>query len=412
MTDRELDQLIDAARELPVEQPEAARREAVRTSILAAAERTPPRRRSLGRAVRWVPVAAAAAVLLVLVLRDRPAAPAQARAATVQASEGAHFTHATTGAADEVVRLTSGRVTVDVEPLPAGQRFRVVTGDAEVEVHGTSFDVVVEKDELQRVYVHEGVVEVRFGELAPVVLHPGQAWDRLAALRTVRIEEEAAVRDLDATPTGPLAGTVGALDLPAPMALDTAEPTGRSAGTAVEPTAQAVGPPREPLGPRAAAAVPPAATNGNKSTPSPAETESSPGVGEEQTATSQDRPQERAFREGMAALRRGEDGAAAEAFWLALVAEPEAGLAEDARYWRGIALARAGRAGEAAQAMAGFLDRHPESARAGEVSAMLGWLLLEAGDREGAARRFRAATGDPDPRVAESAAAGLRAIEQ
>jgi ferric-dicitrate binding protein FerR (iron transport regulator) len=218
MTDRELDQLLEAARELPIEQPDRARREAVRTSILAAAERTPPRRRGPRPAVLWVPVMAAAAMLIVLVLRDPPA-PAQARRATVQASDGAHFTHVTTAAAgdaDEVVRLTGGRVTVDVEPLSDGQRFRVVTGDAEVEVHGTSFDVVVEGDELQRVYVHEGVVEVRFGALAPVTLQPGQAWDRASALRTVHLEEEPAPVDPSGLDSEAVAGAIADLELPPP----------------------------------------------------------------------------------------------------------------------------------------------------------------------------------------------------
>src|SRR5207302_1565888 len=57
---------------------------------------------------------------------------------------------------DEIVRLSQGTLTVEVSPLGAGERFRVITSDAEVEVRGTAFDVVAAADRLTAVRVHHG----------------------------------------------------------------------------------------------------------------------------------------------------------------------------------------------------------------------------------------------------------------
>ena len=46
------------------------------------------------------------------------------------------------------------------------------------------------------------------------------------------------------------------------------------------------------------------------------------------------------------------------------------------------------------------------------AAAMLGWLLFEAGDHAGAARRFRRALEDPSARVRKSAVDGLEAIRK
>jgi TolA-binding protein len=118
---------------------------------------------------------------------------------------------------------------------------------------------------------------------------------------------------------------------------------------------------------------------------------------------------EAAFGRGFRALRAGDDGEAASQFSVAVRAAPSSPLAADARYWRGVALARAGAGEPARAALAEFLSRHRRHARAGEASAMLGWLLLESGDRAGAARRFLAAAADPDPGVRASARKGLAA---
>jgi hypothetical protein len=118
-------------------------------------------------------------------------------------------------------------------------------------------------------------------------------------------------------------------------------------------------------------------------------------------------PAERAFNQGWEALRTGDRLGAAVQMRRALDLEPGSALAEDARYWRAVALGRAGVAGEARDAMEEFLRSHPRSPRAGEVSVMLGWLLVDAGERSRAETLFRAAAADARPEVRRSATAGL-----
>jgi TolA-binding protein len=121
-------------------------------------------------------------------------------------------------------------------------------------------------------------------------------------------------------------------------------------------------------------------------------------------------PAERAFNQGWEALRSGDRLGAAAQMRRALELEPGNALAEDARYWRAVALGRAGAAGEARQAMEEFLREHPRSPRAGEVSVMLGWLLVDAGEKGRAAILFQAAAGDARSEVRGSAQAGLKAV--
>jgi thioredoxin-like negative regulator of GroEL len=118
-------------------------------------------------------------------------------------------------------------------------------------------------------------------------------------------------------------------------------------------------------------------------------------------------PAERAFNQGWEALRAGDRLGAAAQMRRALDLEPGNALAEDARYWRAVALGRAGVTGEARDAMEDFLRSHPASNRAGEVSVMLGWLLIDAGERPHAEALFRAAAADARPEVRKSAQAGL-----
>ena len=122
------------------------------------------------------------------------------------------------------------------------------------------------------------------------------------------------------------------------------------------------------------------------------------------------RPIERLFQEGWAALSAGEPGRAAELLDKAALADPADPLAEDAAYWRAVALGRDGRGPASASALGAFLARYPRSARAGEASAMLGWLLLDEGDVDGAGRAFRAAAADPAEAVRRSAQKGLGVI--
>jgi TolA-binding protein len=124
------------------------------------------------------------------------------------------------------------------------------------------------------------------------------------------------------------------------------------------------------------------------------------------------RPVEVLFEEGWRALAAGELDRAAERFEQSARSAPQDPLAEDAWFWNATTLARAGRATAATDALEAFLGRYPRSPRRGEASAVLGWLLLDAGDVAGAEARFRAAADDRVETVRASAKKGLEAISR
>jgi TolA-binding protein len=103
---------------------------------------------------------------------------------------------------------------------------------------------------------------------------------------------------------------------------------------------------------------------------------------------------------------------AATASFATECAAAQAALAEDACFWVGAAARRAGQTATARDALQRFLQRFPSSARAGEAAGLLGWILLEAADLDGAERRFRQAAGDRVPKIRESASRGLTEIER
>ena len=429
-----LEDLQAAARELPQHQPSEAQRVALRASLVEAArtERPEaPRRRvrtatavALGGAL--AAAAAAAAVWWSWSSGEREgrataAAELGARRATIQSSSGAHFEHTRVhgppageapGVVDEVVRLRQGRVAVAVEHLVRGERFRVVTGDAEVEVRGTSFDVIVERDQLVEVVVHSGLVEVRPAGREAMSLHPGERWRRdQGPVRTAAVEPAAALPAPATQPPAalPAPATEPGAALPAPASEPVATPARpREPASAREPTPErradripepeALPLPDEPA-PTTPAAGDPAAAATQGELPAPA-------------ARPAPTASEVAFGRGFRALRRGDYGEASEQFDLAIASGPGSPLLDDARYWRAVALARSGRTASARDALVEFLRLHARSPRAGEASVMLGWMLLEAGDRTGAFRRFKAAAGDRDPAVRASAAKGLAKVRE
>jgi TolA-binding protein len=110
----------------------------------------------------------------------RAAAPAAALGpsrAAIRAIGAARFTRVQT-APDDVVRLDHGAIVLEVSPLAAGERFRVRTDDAEVEVRGTRFEVSADEGKLMAVSVSSGRVEVRSPDGGHVVLEPGDEWVR------------------------------------------------------------------------------------------------------------------------------------------------------------------------------------------------------------------------------------------
>jgi len=331
---------IELARRATRPLPPAAQREELRTAILASSRGAPVVRRRAA-VVGCVALAAAGAALY-LGLRPRPIAPPPARHATIVPHAGAQFS-AASDRPDELVYLVDGGIDVAVTPLEPGERFRVVTVDAEVEVHGTAFEVTAHDRRLASVRVHHGTVEVRALGGPARLLHAGDAW--------------------------------------APPPVNTALAVPPSAPPPPAP-APAPAAPRhiaaQPLSPRAA--------------PPPARS-----------------PQAIAYDDAWTALRANDFATASAAFARTTLLDPDGPLAEDASYWYPVALARAKR-GEAAGAFRDFLDRYPRSPHAGEASAMLGWLLVDAGERAEAERRFRAGLDAASEQVRASARAGLAAL--
>ena len=444
-----LEDLQAAARELPQHQPGEAQKAALRASLVEAAraERpdAPRRRVRTGSAVALGGALAAAAVLAAWWSWSRwsaeeSAAVAQAGPprATIQSSSGAHFEHTRVagppagdapGVVDEVVRLRQGRVAVSVEHLARGERFRVVTGDAEVEVRGTSFDVVVERDVLVEVVVHSGVVEVRPDGREVILVHPGERW-RAAEhpVRTAAVEasvEDEATASPPAAENPPPAAENPRVAAPPPAAEDPPRVAEKPPGAAPTSSRRTSTSPAwmEHRGPGLVRDRRPDHIPEPEPLPVPEEAPASAAPADPGAAATQDQPpvaarrpaptaSEVAFGRGFRALRRGDYGEASEQFEAAIASGHGSPLVDDARYWRAVALARSGRTASARDALGEFLRLHARSPRAGEASVMLGWMLLEAGDRTGAFRRFKAAASDRDPTVRASAEKGLARIRQ
>jgi hypothetical protein len=344
---------VDAARELPIVEPTLDHVHDVRGALVAAVRVSSPIASSRAMwAIAGAVVLAAAAFLLVFGLRgssDQPttrAALPQYRG-TIHPHDGAQFIRVGS-VPDEIVRLTHGTLTVEVDKLHPGERFRVITDDGEVEVRGTAFDVSADDDHLRSVHVLHGRVEVRPEHSEQVVLDIGQRWDR------------AKVAHVDEPP------------LPA-----------HDVSVAPDPTV-----------------VP---TKGHASQRSTNQIMNVPGP---RSATK--RPIELLFDEGWSVLAAGDPKRAAAVFERAAHAAPNDPLAEDAWFWRASALARVGDT-TAVDALGSFIRRYPRSPRAGEASAILGWLLLDRGDLDAAETRFRAAANDRVDAVRTSANKGLDA---
>jgi hypothetical protein len=115
-------------------------------------------------------------------------APTSRRAATTTAApvapapepRHAHHAHPDTrylvasAAPDEIVRLVDGTITVRVDALQAGQRFRVMTRDAEIEASDAALDVTAQDDRLIGVRVLHGNAVLR-GQ-SQRTLRAGETW--------------------------------------------------------------------------------------------------------------------------------------------------------------------------------------------------------------------------------------------
>jgi hypothetical protein len=176
---RELDLLAGLGRDLAWQRPAREQVDAMRAQVVASVAPRAVRRRA-PRVVGFGVALAAAAAAVVWVASGGEEEPAATYAAAVRPLPRAHYELVTPGP-DEQVRVWDGSVAVEVETLRVGERFRVITGDAEVEVRGTAFDVVVKEDRLVAVVVSHGRVEVRAQGAAPVMIGAGERWDAAVA---------------------------------------------------------------------------------------------------------------------------------------------------------------------------------------------------------------------------------------
>lgn len=338
---------IELARELPVDVPAPAHREEVRTALLASAV---PVAAAGGRRVRWLVAAGALAAGSVgyVATRSHEAPPAIARGhGTVHSRAGARFVIAS-ASPDEIVRLHDGTIDLDVEPLAVGERYRVIVGDGEIEVRGTSFAVTASSDRLTGVHVVHGRVEVRPAHGAMTMLEAGQSWQLEVA---------------SVPPPPP------PLPLPAPLA--PSRPRHIAAPN--------------PIIARQVAPAP--------ATPPPVRT-----------------PEAIAYDDAWTAIRGARFHDASAAFARVLALAPAGALADDAQFWYAVALAREPRPALAIEAFRELCDGAPSNPHRGEASAMLGWLLVDAREIDEAAKRFAAAAGDANAAVRASARVGLDAL--
>lgn len=180
--------LADAGRALPKIYPTSDASLRMRAAVLeassAGAATGPSRSTWIGAlavlalavlgAAGWVATRASRSTAPTATMAIEPSPAIEYRAAVRNAGD-ARFVHQM-GPAGEIVRLENGLISLDVAPLLVGERFRVVIGDAEVEVRGTSFDIAAFADHLTEVTVRSGVVEVRPQAAATVLLSPGGRW--------------------------------------------------------------------------------------------------------------------------------------------------------------------------------------------------------------------------------------------
>ena len=342
MNDDELASLLRAVR---FTEPPRDQIEEMRTAVLASrsSRRSPtiPARRWLGLTLGL----AAAAIAIVVLTRESPPADH----GTVMAEGDTRFTHST--APDEIVRFSDGTLVLEVSPLPAGSRFRVITGTDEVEVKGTRFEVSARGDRLTRVAVEHGRVEVR-SQGRFVVLSDGEQWE---APRIVTREAIPPVTRPAPIDPPPIHVKTPPVRVQAPLT--------RRMGPAV-------------IGPAPKAAPTPSAS-------------------------------ELAFQRGWHALRDNDPTRAAVDFESALQLSPTGELAEDATFWRSVAWSRAGRRDLARDGFAAFLASFPRSVRASEAALLLGETLLEAGDLDRAERWLRQAREAQVVRIRTRAEVGL-----
>jgi hypothetical protein len=119
----------------------------------------------------------AVAVAFGLRFRPRLSLPDDPLAGSVTAVPGAEWVQTRHDKA-ETVRLTQGELWIVVRKQTPSEQFLVVIPDGELEVRGTTFDVVVDGPSTRQVHVVEGRVTLRLRDRPPLELAAGETWDR------------------------------------------------------------------------------------------------------------------------------------------------------------------------------------------------------------------------------------------
>ncbi len=260
MTDQPDDLLRDLAKDIPWDRPTAARRDAVRSSLLVEAAESvdarvvaPRRWTTIGAAFTAGALAAAAIALLVL-RRPTPAldvTPAQITATTPD-TRFEHRVVATETGVDEIVQLHTGKLAITVPPVRQGDRVRLQTKTAEVEgnaggdPNGSVMEIEVVADALQVVTVKSGSARVIVAGQAPVFLATGQTW-------------RASVIVTDLSPSDPKANDAKRVAM-ADTAAPSNDPIDPTATTAPAPAATTSASTPTSTAPATASAVAPKAT--------------------------------------------------------------------------------------------------------------------------------------------------------
>jgi hypothetical protein len=112
----------------------------------------------------------------------------------------------------ERVKLDDGAMRVHVRHQASGERFLVILPDGEIEVRGTTFDVSVERGATTRVYVDEGVVELRIRDRAIVRLAANEAWSAPLPPRLVSPKPSPPLRAAVAAPSPAVPPTTHEVD--------------------------------------------------------------------------------------------------------------------------------------------------------------------------------------------------------
>jgi Tetratricopeptide repeat len=340
------------------------RGEELRTKLLSAMNRqSAPPPRAFARRMLILPatIAAALAIWWMWPAPRTPTPQATKYRGVVLEHEGAR-SHVVTEQPDEIVRLASGTISVAVPVLATTERFRVITGDDEIDATGAAFDATAASDRLVSLRVLHGEVKL-LASGSTTVVRSGETW-RATQLAL-------------ATPPDAAIAAVP----PVPVAI-------RTQDAVVHDKVRTI-----PAPPVDAPSVSEPAVDAAPTTPPPA-----------LRSAAQD-----ALDAGWTALRAHDYASAAIAFERATTVTVDPNVLEDAMYWRGVALGRSGEVASAVKVLAAFVVAYPRSVRVGEANIILGWLYFERGDRGPAERHFRAALGDTSPRVRDAARTGLRA---